>query len=139
LRCDRGLGHRARRDRNNARGRRECGGADSGRGKSQRAGRRGNGWGRRGRRAGRLRGLARLGDHGRLPAELGDTGLCLLQALVEDGRLLTQIGGLTSVREIQQHKDRKPDDRREPSICADGRDEVMDRQSERHRPHARPV
>ena len=55
----------------------------------------------------------------------------LLHALDGLGGLVTQGGGLASLREIQEHEDREPDDRGKTGVCAHRGDEVVDREGER--------
>lgn len=66
---------------------------------------------RAGRRGGDGRG-------GRLRAtQLRDLDLGLLEALGEDRGLLAQVRRLTSVSEVEQHKDRETDDRGKARVC----------------------
>jgi len=72
-------------------------------------------------------------------AQLGDPSLGLLEASRQQRGLFTQVRGLPRVREIQQDQDGQADDRREPRVRPDRRNEVVHREGKRRRAHRRPV
>ncbi len=82
------------------------------------------------------RGRGGTGAGGGRPGRLHESGLGVPKPGRQVGCLLTERRGLASVCEIQENQDRQSDDRGEARIGPDRRDEIVDRQGERHRSHA---